>query len=301
VLLACCNGERYIQQQLSSILNQRRVEVYIVAGDDASVDRTAEFLQASPALQDGRLKWVPAIEPSGSAGQNFFRLMRANAVDDFDFVAFADQDDVWLENKLERACAALTTSGCSGYSAAVTAEWPDGRRALLQQSSDITRDDFLFEGAGQGSTFVMTAALYTQIRVLLLEHQTLTAGLHYHDWTSYALCRTLAGRWYFDSAPAMFYRQHSDNDTGAKYGSAGARKRLLLIRSGWYGRQIAAVCRLCCAAAPQQATVARWDALLRSPRRWGRNMRIACGCLRGGRRRLMDNFVLTAAALCGYI
>jgi rhamnosyltransferase len=299
VLLASCNGDRWIVEQIDSILAQAGVDVRIVIRDDCSVDATRA--QIAPLLRDSPVSLTYGDTPSGSAAQNYFNLMRDNSADGFDFVALADQDDIWNSDKLVRACDRLHQADCVGYSSATVAVWPDGRSAVLTQPPRATRADFLFGGIGQGCTFVLTAGFYSRVRGFLANNTAITRDIHYHDWALYALARSWQLPWTFDPTPSVRYRQHDRNDTGARAGVAGLRKRLTLIRHGWFAGQLRAVAALCAAADPANATVASWRALLMASDTWSRRLEMARFCLRGGRRSSRDNAVLVTAALAGWL
>jgi len=297
--MAAFNGGRWIAQQLESILRQVNVDVHVIISDDGSTDDTCRQVQA---LANGeRVRVSVSTAPSGSASQNFFSLIRANSAADYDFVALSDQDDLWEPDKLWRACRALAEHRAAGYSSATRAFWPDGRERILRQVTRPTRSDFLFEGAGQGCTFVMSAEFYERARACLLAHGELTQPLHYHDWTLYALARVWSLPWTFDATPTVRYRQHSENDTGARASFCGIMRRLKLMKDGWYARQLRAIVNVCVAAAPSDALVSRWDSLLASRPGLRRRVRIARFCLSGGRRRASDRAVLILAAVAGWI
>lgn len=299
VLLAAHNGAPWIREQLESILAQREVEAFVAIRDDASTDETLEEIARCQAGE--RLALSPGRERTGSAAQNFLELVRQHSAAGFDFVALADQDDIWHPQKLQRGCSELTHSGGSGYSSATLATWADGRTVLLRQNGSPTRGDFLFEGAGQGCTFVLRVDFYARIRRFVIEHPELTARIHYHDWMIYALARSWGEAWRFDPWPSVSYRQHGGNDTGARGSWAAARKRLALMRSGWYREQLEAVAAVCEAAAPENRALAQWSALLRDRTASVRRLRIARFCLSFGRRKRRDNLALTLAALAGWI
>ena len=299
VLLAAYNGLQWIRQQLDSILSQDGVDLRITVRDDGSTDATTAAVEEF--RKDERVELHTTVTPSGSAAENFFTLIRENPALDVDFVAFADQDDTWNADKLIRACRTLISESSAGYSSATTAAWPDGRASILTQSSIPGTSDFLFEGAGQGCTFVLTTDFYHRVRNFLRGHSDLTCRLHYHDWSMYALARAWDLRWSFDPKPSMIYRQHAANDTGARHTLGGIRKRLKLIREGWYRNQLRAIAALCLAAAPDNAVVAAWHALFNRPDTWSRRLQILRFCLHGGRRRRLDNTILLFATVAGWI
>lgn len=299
VLLASYNGESWIGAQLESILAQDGVDAHICVRDDGSCDGTVREIARFGA--ERRITLSPERVASGSAAQNFLALIRDNAADAFDFVAFADQDDIWHAGKLQRACHMLQGGASAGYSAATIATWPDGTTAVLRQAAVATAADFLFEGAGQGCTFVLRTDFYQRVREFALAHQSLTRAVHYHDWMIYALARVWGYRWTFDSHPLTSYRQHEGNDTGARAAFGGLRKRFVLIRRRWYRSQIAAITAVCAAAAPANPVVTGWSLLFHCADGWRRRGRLAVFCLRNGRRRKSDNMVVVFAALAGWI
>jgi len=299
VLLASCNGARWIREQIESILAQEAVQARTVIADDGSSDGTLE--EIARFSQGGRVTLSTPSAPAGSAAQNFLRLIRATSAVDFDFVALSDQDDLWHPTKLSRACRALSTSACVGYSSATVAAWPDGREFVLRQATRPRAGDFLFEGAGQGCTFVLRADFYERIRGFVTAHTPLTLEVHYHDWMIYGLARSWGQSWTFDPSPSVHYRQHAGNDTGARATLNGVRKRLALVKGGWYRRQLAAILALCTAAAPENSVIASWRSAFESPSGWRRRFRLAWFALRSGRRKRLDSAVVVLAALAGWI
>ena len=299
VLLATYNGSRWIREQMESILGQQDVSLEIAVRDDASTDGTRWEL--ARFAEDRRVRMVTADAPSRSAARNFLTLIRQNPANAFDFIAFADQDDRWNPDKLCRACQELGASGAAGYSSATVATWEDGRQRRLKLSGAPTASDFLFEGAGQGCTFVLSANFYERIRSFLLTHDELTNGIHYHDWMVYALARSWGLRWSFDARPSMQYRQHGRNDTGARGTLNGIARRLARIRDGWYGGQLRAIAEICRTAAPANPVVLTWHRHLSAQDSWHKRLATAKFCLGGGRRRTLDNMVAVMAALRGWI
>ncbi len=299
MLLAAHNGARWIVEQIETILGQQGVDVRLMVSDDGSCDDTPAKVRQFAA--DPRVNLVAPLVPTGSAAQNFIWLIRNTRADEFDFVALADQDDIWHEYKLAQACAALIRHGVAGYSCAVTATWSSGRRKTQTQTPRPRALDFMFEGAGQGCTFVLQAHLFHRLQDFFRSHSAHLPGLHYHDWAIYALSRSWGLRWYFDARPMIDYRQHEHNDTGARFSRSGIVRRLRLIRNGWYLGQMTAIARLCAIAAPEDPRIANWMSLITKPIGFTRQLKVAGICLMHGRRRLLDRLVLLTAALGGWV
>lgn len=300
VLMATYNGAPWLSAQLDSILLQQSVDVQILIGDDCSRDATRAVV-AERAAQDARIRLVGWDQSSGSAGANFRRLYRqvpSDAV--FDFVALADQDDLWAPDKMLSAVQALQTSGSDGYSCAVRAFRPDGHTWTLPQSSRASRTDFLFEGAGQGCTFVLSREMFLRIGAFCRQQSQAVETLHYHDWLVYLLVRAWGGRWCFDPVPHMDYRQHGGNEIGARGGVAAVWRRLPLLRDGWFARQVEAARHLWILAGGQESLVDEIDRFMRQDTAVSR-LRLALMVGRHGRRRGVDRAVLMVAALAGWM
>jgi rhamnosyltransferase len=300
VLLASYNGARWLREQIDSILAQTGVAVEILVGDDASRDATASLLREGWP-NEARLRCRLWEQSSGSAGASFRRLFREADSEGYDFVALADQDDIWHPDKLLRAVAALQQHDAHAYSAAAQAFWPDGRRKLLTQCPHERAADFLFEGAGQGCTFVLRQPFFVRVRRFCIEHKDPAEAFHYHDWLIYLLARAWDARWYFDQAPTIAYRQHDGNEIGSRGSLPGVRRRVKQIRNGWYLSQVAAAIRLHQAARPGDPVIKQASHILSQGDSAARRIRLAAFLIRHGRRRLAERVFLVFMILSGWL
>lgn len=302
VLLAAHNGAKWIEAQVESILTQQGVDVSLVIGDDVSTDDTRRLVAARWGSDD-RVQVIAFEAPSGSAGASFRRLMCAADASACDVVALSDQDDRWFPDKLRAAVEILGRQGAAGYSAAVQVHWADGRTSVSRQCPQTRRADFLFEGAGQGCTFVLRRDFFERAQRFLHSDAGAAATMHFHDWMLYALSRAWGLGWTFDPVARMAYRQHGGNDIGARGGLAGLLRRLRMIRSGWYAEQVARACRTYVAAGGcDPAALALVQQLARGEERGlAASICLAFRLLRDGRRRASDRAVLFVAAVARWI
>jgi len=254
VLLAAYNGIQWLPEQIDSILQQVDVELKLFVSDDGSTDGTPEYLKQL-ADSDSRVVLLSKKERMGSAGKNFYRLIRDIDVSGFDYLAFADQDDIWNTNKLSAHVDLIRANDAEAVSSNVMAFWPDGRQKLIVKSQPQQDFDFLFESAGPGCTFLMTPWLVNQVKKQLLANPV-AADVELHDWLTYAICRAHGKKWVVDSAPSMRYRQHQANVVGANSGLKPALARLKKIKSGWYRHQVALVSRVVASINPAQEYLA---------------------------------------------
>lgn len=104
ILLATFNGERYLREQIESILNQDYPNLRVLARDDGSTDSTMAILEQYAVRFPTRFRVMPPGEITGSPKWNFHRLMQASTSD---YVCFADQDDVWLPQKISLTMQAM--------------------------------------------------------------------------------------------------------------------------------------------------------------------------------------------------
>ena len=107
VLLATYNGAPFLREQLAHLHDcrrSRRTSVCWWRDDGGLSDGTVEILDQYAKRFPGRLQLMPASAPTGSARNNFLLLMKASTAD---YVCFADQDDVWLPDKVSRTKQAM--------------------------------------------------------------------------------------------------------------------------------------------------------------------------------------------------
>lgn len=246
VALATHNGMDWIEEQLDTILNQQGVDVVVFVSDDQSTDNTATYLKSRAEL-DKRIVVLPKSDSFGGAARNFYRLVKDIELSDFDYLALADQDDCWFDDKLLRAHTTMKQRKVSAYSSNVTAFWPDGRELLLDKSQPQRRWDFLFEAAGPGCSYVFNVKIGLQLQSFVIANWNAVNRITLHDWLFYAYVRSHSLEWFIDSRSGLRYRQHGANQHGANVGWKTALRRMNMIRSGWYrcqGRDIALLCGL---------------------------------------------------------
>ncbi len=105
VLLAAYNGEKYIEEQINSILPQLSCSDELLVSDDSK--NAATFKAVEPFLDDPRVKYLKGPQKGVDANKEF--LLKECSGD----VAFlCDQDDVWLKDKVEKVMAAIESGAC---------------------------------------------------------------------------------------------------------------------------------------------------------------------------------------------
>jgi rhamnosyltransferase len=236
VLLASFNGEKFIEEQILSIKNQSSSNISILVSDDGSNDNTLSILSNLREKYNLDLKILSNKIKTGSFNGNFLNLFINADTQNYDFIALSDQDDIFLKNKFKESINITQCSDCVGVSSAVNTFGLSNK--LLRQSGKISKFDFLFEGAGQGCTFVIKSKDFYLFKKFCLKNLELITKFYYHDWLIYLFFRTTGKKWFFYHKPLTKYRIHSENNTGEKYSIGGVLKRFLKILNGWYLGQI---------------------------------------------------------------
>ena len=94
VLLAAYNGEQFISQQLLTVLNQTNKPYKILINIDQSDDKTESIVQ-DYSIKNPEIQILNLNKRFGSAAANFINLIINVDLTDIDYIALADQDDIW--------------------------------------------------------------------------------------------------------------------------------------------------------------------------------------------------------------
>ena len=207
VLLATCNGEKYLRQQLDSIYAQEDVEVSIFATDDGSTDSTIAI------LEEYKKNHSLTIHHHGEPHEftyNFIDAIFANKNTSFDYYAFSDQDDVWMKEKLSSAIEMLKKNSKSVYSSNLTIvnENLDGETLMNDDSIQrCNKYNAVFENVATGCTIVFSKAFLD----LLVRYYP--KNIYLHDYWVYLLA-IYTDNYVYDSRSFIKYRQHGCNQIG---------------------------------------------------------------------------------------
>lgn len=243
VCLAAYNGMQWIDEQITSIKAQEGVDVTLYISVDVSTDGTEGHIRRL-AENDKRIVLLPYGARFGGAAPNFFRLLAEIDFSPYDYVALSDQDDIWLPNKLSRATKALEASDADGYSSNVTAFWENGRQTIVNKAQPQRQFDYLFEAAGPGCTYVLSASLANKVKECVVKNASEIKNIGLHDWLIYAFARSNGFKWIIDPAPSMLYRQHSTNQVGVNQGFRAFHARSKKIFNGWGFQQASMIAQL---------------------------------------------------------
>lgn len=217
ILLATYNGSKYLPELLDSILQQDFQDYRLLVHDDGSNDNTMEVLNMYEARFLGKMGLINDGLKFGSAKDNFAHLMRLSTSP---YIAFCDQDDVWLPNKLSSLASAMKTLE-HGETDVPCLVFSDLR--VVDKSLNVIHQSFwVYERINVTRLNSMTLLSRNTVTgcAMLVNAMTLRMALPIpndavmHDWWL-ALIAT-NGRISHIDTQLILYRQHQDNDTGAK-------------------------------------------------------------------------------------
>jgi glycosyltransferase involved in cell wall biosynthesis len=245
ILMGTYNGGHHLADQLTSIAEQSFTNWQVLASDDASSDTTPDIL-------DDFAKRHPLTciaGPRQGYVANFLHLLTAlpeGPQKTTTAVAFCDQDDIWLPEKLRVALNAL---------AQVPADKPAlycSRRLVWNPENDTRRPSLGYlrspsfanacvENIAPGNTIVLNDAAAKIARALAPTAMDVFA----HDWWLYLLITGIGGQILYDPEPQLLYRQHENNAIGAgeQFGQ-GLRNKAAVLRGAFadrVGRNMAAM------------------------------------------------------------
>ena len=218
VVMATYNGERFLKEQLDSLIVQKGVRVNILVRDDGSTDKTKTILEDYQSR--GLLKWYTGEHLNVQKG--FLDLLK-NAPQ-ADYYAFCDQDDVWDDDKLLAAVTELDEMDNSKPAMYYCGQkLVDEELELISVHSVYTQrnphTNFFFSNVA-GCTAVFNRQLLDALNSAEPEF------IHCHDNWAFKVCLALGGSYVVDPVSRINYRQHGGNAVGLNVGIKGRYRQV---------------------------------------------------------------------------
>ncbi len=213
ILLASYNGEKFIKEQIQSILEQSHSNFNLIISDDNSSDSTVEIIKSLQEL-DGRIKLVKNSGVKGVVG-NFNNALKHSTSN---YIMFADQDDCWLGSKVEKMLSLIINSeGEKPALAFSDLEVVDENLVTIHKSyysennldpmNNTDKRFLLWKSTCYGCSVIINKKLLSAAG-LVPEY----ASMHDH-WYAYN-ASVLGGVFYLPES-TIKYRQHDNNVVGS--------------------------------------------------------------------------------------
>ena len=220
ILLSVYNGEKYLAEQVQSIINQTNKDWILTIRDDFSTDNSLKIIQDFCDKFPDKIFWYNDNLGNIGATKSFYNLM-INSNEKY--IMFCDQDDVWLENKIEFSIKQMQKKECEKGKNTPLLFFTD-LKVVDKNLQTISNSFFNFSGiifkenpkfndiavrnSVTGCTVLMNRAAINAI--LPINDKT-----EMHDiWA--ALCVAKNGYVFGSKKVSVLYRQHLQNTIGAK-------------------------------------------------------------------------------------
>ncbi|MBG9791216.1 rhamnosyltransferase WsfF [Paenibacillus dendritiformis] len=217
ILVSTYNGEKYLAEQLDSLLQQTHSHFFITIRDDGSSDRTTAIIREYVSHYPHKIEAF--YEKNVGVIASFFNLLTNHVHKDTDYVCFCDQDDVWMPDKLERGIHALGGD---------TSDMPMMHITSTQMVNDMLQPlnywppaprkgpsffNALIENIAVGATMMINRPALGMMQ----RHVPHSGHIIMHDWWAY-LVMSAFGKVIYDEKPSIYYRQHQRNVVGGQSG-----------------------------------------------------------------------------------
>lgn len=204
VIMSTYNGERFLKEQIESVLQQTDVSIELIVRDDGSKDSTPQILDEYK--DKSLLDWYSG--PNVGPAKSFFDCL-SNAPD-AEYYAFCDQDDIWDPDKLHVAIESIKKSKVPSLYCSNTL-LVSSNMEIIRKSNYNVIGNFV-ESLMSNPVTGCTCVINKQLRDIVL--QKIPFELDMHDWWLYRVCMAFNGYFYFDKTPHIRYRQHENNVIG---------------------------------------------------------------------------------------
>lgn len=230
VIMATYNGEKFLDVQLESILAQKDVEVSLFIYDDQSKDSTMKILD-DYMKKHKNIKARVNAENKRSTKNFLDALFEFKDNKEFDYYAFADQDDYWKDDKLITAIKFIEKTGkCTMYSSnlkVVDRDLVYKGHNVLPAEYEFSHYDEICYNMVTGCTCVFDKAF----KDLATKHYPIDDARCHDYWLGLIACYCKESNYVYNSDSSyILYRQHGNNVVGAKKMSLSKRIHNFLFK-----------------------------------------------------------------------
>lgn len=228
ILLSTYNGQDVIERQVKSILKQKNIDIHILIRDDGSSDGTMKIL--SRLLSSYENKITVIVGDNVGYKKSFFELIE-NA-GEYDYYGFSDQDDIWMDDKVESCVKIMEKEVFSGPKLAHVASIAVDENLLVtkEQEHRLSKPESFKKAVAteifQGCGMIWNRDLMDIVRNKLPYNNEIT-----HDYWM-GLIGYIFGKIYFIDKPKFYHIRYSKNSSKDGNILAGRINRFIKLVSG---------------------------------------------------------------------
>ncbi|SDM17818.1 Glycosyl transferase family 2 [Daejeonella rubra] len=230
VSIALCtyNGERFLKEQLDSIVNQSYSNIELIAVDDCSSDSTLKILRDYAE----KYPFIKVFSNTENLGyiRNFEKAMR---LCNGPLIALSDQDDIWSSDKIEKQVQSIGNNMLIYHDSEFIDQQGKSLNKYMSDVMNLYRGDepevFLFFNCISGHSVLLKKEL--------LDKMLPFPDAYFHDWWM-GYVATNAGSIDYISEALVKYRQHENADTNILKRDLKKRKKAGIKSSELYKRKV---------------------------------------------------------------
>ncbi|MCK8604573.1 glycosyltransferase [Leuconostoc citreum] len=218
ILMSTYNGERFLTEQINSILNQSYQNIHLFIRDDGSSDKTLDLLkkfEKSPLI-------TVSIDNNNLGYKNsFLTLIQSvlNQKERFKYFAFSDQDDVWHREKIFSAVKLLEKNNQNSFRLYYTGltfvdEHLNTLRVKKETQTVITFGAEIVRHSVSGATVVFSRELGEKV----VQYEDVFQIRDGHDALIFRINAALEGKFIYDESNFIKFRRHNSNTSNATSG-----------------------------------------------------------------------------------
>tara|TARA_Y100000589_G_scaffold154392_1_gene146995 strand:- start:777 stop:1721 length:945 start_codon:yes stop_codon:yes gene_type:complete len=231
VILCFYNGNEFINEQINSILEQTFKNIDIFIFDDNSKENIKLKNIKTDKDINHKIRIIKREENVGYAKNFIFGLKEA--VGDYDFYAFSDQDDIWEKDKILRGIKSINSNNSNLpllYCSRTAYYNSDCTREIGSSNLHLKKPTFanaILQNIAGGNTILMNK-IARELVVKTVKAEKFIS----HDWWCYQIISGAGGIVIFDKNKTVRYRQHRQNLIGKNNGFQDIKSRIIEFLSG---------------------------------------------------------------------
>lgn len=231
IIMCTKNGESFIIDQLASIKNQSFKNYDLYISDNNSDDNTIKNIQNF--IKKYNMKNIYLINGRDKNFAFNFIWLAKRIKKEYSYYAFCDQDDIWLENHLDRGIKKMSCLKdnlpilfCSATNLI------DSKGKLIGESYKFKKPpnlkNSLVQSIAGGNTMIFNSKSFDLLKNINIKKRFIPS----HDWVLYNLVAACNGKVIYSTKPTVQYRQHKNNIIGSNKGFIALLKRAFYVLDG---------------------------------------------------------------------